>query len=60
MEVFKRFPQKPPFHPLLKCKEACREGSALGKMVNFAFMVGRLPSCKLAILETYLIAFWRH
>ncbi|BBG99358.1 Agenet domain-containing protein [Prunus dulcis] len=32
MDVFKRFPQKPHFHPLLKCKEVCREGSALGEM----------------------------
>ncbi|XP_021828656.1 DUF724 domain-containing protein 1-like isoform X1 [Prunus avium] len=39
MDVFKRFPQMPHFHPLLKCKEVCREGSALGKMVNFAFLV---------------------
>ncbi|ONI16825.1 hypothetical protein PRUPE_3G124100 [Prunus persica] len=61
MDVFKRFPQKPHFHPLLKCKEVCREGSALGKMVNFAFMVEKTSKLQvLAILETYLIAFWRH
>ncbi|KAL6289088.1 hypothetical protein ACE6H2_006598 [Prunus campanulata] len=39
MEVFKRFPQKPHFHPLVKCKAVCREGSALGNMITFASLV---------------------
>ncbi|BFG23062.1 hypothetical protein CerSpe_093350 [Prunus speciosa] len=39
MEVFKRFPQWPHFHPLVKCKAVCREGSALGNMITFASLV---------------------
>ncbi|XP_021828399.1 DUF724 domain-containing protein 3-like isoform X2 [Prunus avium] len=39
MEVFKRFPQRPHFHPLVKCKAVCREGSALGNMITFASLV---------------------
>ncbi|XP_034202793.1 DUF724 domain-containing protein 3-like isoform X8 [Prunus dulcis] len=39
MEVFKRFPQRPHFHPLMKCKAVCREGSALGNMITFASLV---------------------
>nr|XP_011470639.1 PREDICTED: uncharacterized protein LOC101295872 [Fragaria vesca subsp. vesca] len=39
MEVFKRFPQKPHFRPLLKTKEVLREGSAFGKMLAFASLV---------------------
>ncbi|ONI21368.1 hypothetical protein PRUPE_2G061500 [Prunus persica] len=39
MEVFKRFPQKPHFHPLVKSKAVCREGSALGNMITFASLV---------------------
>ncbi|XP_008231801.1 PREDICTED: uncharacterized protein LOC103330974 isoform X1 [Prunus mume] len=39
MEIFKRFPQKPHFHPLVKCKAVCREGSALGNMITFASLV---------------------
>ncbi|CAL2243293.1 unnamed protein product [Prunus armeniaca] len=39
MEVFKRFPQRPHFDPLMKCKAVCREGSALGNMITFASLV---------------------
>ncbi|ONI24913.1 hypothetical protein PRUPE_2G269100 [Prunus persica] len=39
MEVFKRFPQRPHFLPLMKCKAVCREGSALGNMITFASLV---------------------
>ncbi|BFG20821.1 hypothetical protein CerSpe_070950 [Prunus speciosa] len=39
MEIFQRFPQKPHFHPLVKCKAVCREGSALGNMITFASLV---------------------
>ncbi|PRQ59700.1 putative Agenet-like domain-containing protein [Rosa chinensis] len=39
MEVFKRFPQKPHFHPVLKSKEVFREGSAFGKMLAFRTLV---------------------
>lgn len=39
MEVFKRFPQKPHFRPLLKTKEVFREGSAFGKMLAFSSLV---------------------
>ncbi|XP_016649798.1 PREDICTED: uncharacterized protein LOC103333120 [Prunus mume] len=39
MEGFQRVPQRPPFHPLMKCKAVCREGSALGNMITFASLV---------------------
>ncbi|CAL9005023.1 unnamed protein product [Prunus brigantina] len=39
MEVFKRFPQKPHFHPLVKYKAVFCEGSALGNMITFASLV---------------------
>lgn len=39
LEVFKRFPQKPHFRPLLKTKEVFREGAAFGKMLAFSSLV---------------------
>ncbi|XP_057518897.1 DUF724 domain-containing protein 7 isoform X6 [Amaranthus tricolor] len=42
MEVLKRIPQKPHFHPLYNCKEECREGLAIGSMVTFTSLVERI------------------
>ncbi|KAK9281144.1 hypothetical protein L1049_004038 [Liquidambar formosana] len=42
LEVFKMTPQKPHFHPLDKCKEAYREGLAIGSMVTFASLVEKI------------------
>ncbi|KAL6842979.1 hypothetical protein ACP4OV_027292 [Aristida adscensionis] len=39
MDVFKKAPQKPHFHPLLNEKEECREIMALGLMVKYAAFV---------------------
>ncbi|CAK7328550.1 unnamed protein product [Dovyalis caffra] len=47
LEVFQRMPQKPHFNPLVKCKEFEREGSAIGKMVQFATMVERTSELQL-------------
>ncbi|PQM38956.1 uncharacterized protein Pyn_38547 [Prunus yedoensis var. nudiflora] len=38
MEVFKRFPQRPHFHPLMKCK-AFVVKDPLGNMITFASLV---------------------
>ncbi|XP_061997705.1 DUF724 domain-containing protein 3-like isoform X2 [Rosa rugosa] len=47
MEVFKRFPQKPHFHPVLKTKEVFREGSAFGKMLAFSSLVDRTSKIRI-------------
>ncbi|XP_068666335.1 DUF724 domain-containing protein 3-like isoform X1 [Aristolochia californica] len=39
MEVFKRMPQKPHFHPLEQYTKDCREGMAIAHMVNFVNLV---------------------
>lgn len=41
MEVFRKMPQKPHFHPLEECKESSREGLAVGFMVTFSGVVER-------------------
>lgn len=48
MEVFKRFPQKPHFRPLLKTKEVLREGSAFGKMLAFASLVDQTTKLRVS------------
>ncbi|XP_068665187.1 DUF724 domain-containing protein 3-like isoform X2 [Aristolochia californica] len=39
MEVFKTMPQRPHFRPLDQCMKECREGLAIGYMVNFVNLV---------------------
>lgn len=41
MDVFEKFPQKPHFHPLVKCKEIHRESSAINNMIKFAYWFER-------------------
>nr|VDC99873.1 unnamed protein product [Brassica rapa] len=40
VEILKAVPQHPHFSPLLKCKEALREGEAIRAMINFAKLLG--------------------
>ncbi|KAH9621449.1 hypothetical protein KSS87_011587 [Heliosperma pusillum] len=42
MEILKVVPQKPHFRPLYKCKEECREGLAIGKMVTFTSIAEKI------------------
>lgn len=46
MEVFKKFPQKPHFHTLMKMKEVFREGSAIGSMSAFASLVEKISKLR--------------
>lgn len=46
MEVFKKFPQKPHFHPLVKMNEVFREGSAIGSMSAFASLVEKISKLR--------------
>lgn len=46
LEAFKRLPQKPHFSPLIDCKEAIREGSAIGHMLTFATLVDKTSKLK--------------
>ncbi|CAK7339413.1 unnamed protein product [Dovyalis caffra] len=58
LEVFQRMPQKPHFNPLVKCKEFDREGSAIGKMVQFATVVEKTSELQLGdpltVFNSYL------
>ena len=42
MEVFRKMPQQPHFHPLEQQHEEFREGAAIGLMVTFANLVARI------------------
>lgn len=42
MEVFRKFPQKPHFQPLVKHKEIYREGLAFGNMITFVSLAERI------------------
>ncbi|XP_058000630.1 DUF724 domain-containing protein 3 isoform X2 [Hevea brasiliensis] len=41
LEAFQSLPQNPHFSPLIDCKEASREGSAIGHMLTFATVVDK-------------------
>lgn len=42
MDMFKKLPQKPHFHPLVKCEEIKREASAIKNMVDFAYLTEKI------------------
>ncbi|XP_074316612.1 DUF724 domain-containing protein 6-like isoform X2 [Silene latifolia] len=42
MEILKVVPQKPHFRPLYNCKEECREGLAIGRMVTFTSIAEKI------------------
>ncbi|EEF37372.1 hypothetical protein RCOM_0882640 [Ricinus communis] len=56
--VFHFMPQKLHFHPLVKCKEVCREGFAVGYMVSFASLVDKTSKLQIDdpsdVIHSYL------
>ncbi|XP_065871782.1 DUF724 domain-containing protein 2-like isoform X2 [Euphorbia lathyris] len=60
LEVFKWLPQNPHFSPLLEENEITREGFAIGSMLNFAGLVGKVSKLKIetprSVFDRYLEA----
>ncbi|XP_050387484.1 DUF724 domain-containing protein 7-like [Argentina anserina] len=58
MEVFKKFPQKPHFRPLVEKNDVFREGFAIGSMSAFASLVEKVSNLRVddpkELVESYL------